>query len=1046
MGLCLNAQAALRNEVLDDFSDTVAWRASASDQVQARLRRDADGSLCLDYDFAGVSGYAVMRRALAVGWPERFDVVARLKSIGAVNDFQFKLVDASGDNVWWVNRPNATGAGAGASALPSVLGELKIRSRHIGFAWGPAGDRALRQTQFVEFVVSAGRDGGKGALCLARLKLVERASDHPPWPQPRTSVRRGVFDVDLGALREFNGLALHWPTGAPGAAATAAPTPRSVRAKGRRRTRAAGGVRPPGPAVGLSYDVRASDDGHAWRTLRRVRRSDGGLDALFLPESEARHLRIDLPKGAPAPLLELRSAAQWSDFNGVLAELAAAAPRGDLPRAFVGEQNYWTLVGVDGGGARSGLMSEDGAIEVGRGGFSVEPSVLLADGTRVTWAQATLRQSLPEGYLPSPIVHWQHAAVALDVGAVADGTAASPELLARYTLHNPTALPQTMTLMLAVRPWQVNPPQQFLATPGGATAVKALRWNAQGLTINERVALRFTQAPQKVSALAFDGGLTLAALQAAPTLSVTGDPQAHASAAVQFRVTLAPGEARTFGWTAPLGAAPSRNGPLDAASLDARFDAAAAHWRERLNRVVVRLPPEAQPIADTLRSALAQILMSRHGAALQPGTRSYARSWVRDGAMMVAGLVRLGEVDAAREFVDWFGSRVFASGKVPCCVDQRGADPVVENDSHGQYLYAVAEVWRHTGDQAFLQRHWPRVQRVVGWMEVLRQSERGASNQTPARAHLFGLLPPSISHEGYSDKPAYAYWDDFWALRGYKDAVQIAQALGQRAQAASWSGWRDEFQREFMTSISATAARCGIGFIAGAADRCDFDATSTTMALNPAQAEVPAPLLAATFERYWQEASARASGRRPWKDYTPYELRTVGALTRLGQAQRAHAMLEFFFKDQRPHGWNQWAEVVLPDPREPRFLGDMPHAWVSSDYIRSALDLFAFEREADDALVIGAGLEPEWLLAAGGVQVRGLSTPYGPLDYRLERQGTGWVLELARPLHGLRRGVLLRWPGSAPLPRATHQGQPLPWDGRDLLLPPPPVTVQLSLE
>jgi hypothetical protein len=86
-------------------------------------------------------------------------------------------------------------------------------------------------------------------------------------------------------------------------------------------------------------------------------------------------------------------------------------------------------------------------------------------------------------------------------------------------------------------------------------------------------------------------------------------------------------------------------------------------------------------------------------------------------------------------------------------------------------------------------------------------------------------------------------------------------------------------------------------------------------------------------------------GRRAWRDYTPYELRTVGALVRLGQPDRAHAMLDFFFKDQRPRGWNQWAEVVLPDPREPRFLGDMPHAWVSSDYIRSALDLFAFDRE-----------------------------------------------------------------------------------------------------
>jgi hypothetical protein len=1003
------AQAVpLRNELLDDFRDASAWKASASDQVHASLRRDTDGSLCLDYDFGGVSGYAVMRRELPLRWPTHFDLAVRLKSTGAANDFQFKLVDVSGDNVWWVNRPNATG-----QTLPRTLGDIKIRRRHIDFAWGPASDRQLRQTQFVEWVVAAGRGGGKGSLCVARLALAERDPDPATWPEPRRELHAGALQLDLGALREFNGLALRWPAAA-------------------RR---------------LDYDVAASDDGRAWRTLRRVRGSDGGLDALFVPESEARHLRVGVPRGVAAPAVELRSAAQWPNLNAVLSSQAADLPRGDLPRAFVGEQNYWTLVGVDGGGDRSGLLSEDGAIELGRGGFSVEPSVQLADGRRITWADVRQRHGLPEGHLPLPQVHWAHEAFALEVQATADGPAQAPQLLARYTLRNTGAQPQTYTLMLALRPWQVNPPQQFLNTPGGASPLPALRWDGRALVAGTQTALRFTQAPQRVAALPLDGGLSLAALAGAPRLQALRDPQAMASAALQFRVTLAPGASHTLGWAAPLtgtGTAPAV--VLDTAALRARFDAAAAAWRERLNRVALRVPADAQPIVDTLRSSLAHILMSRQGPALQPGTRAYARSWVRDGAMMVAGLLRLGETQAAREFTDWYAGYIFASGKVPCCVDARGADPVVENDSHGQYPYAVAEVWRHTGDAAFLRRHWPRVQRVLGWMEGLRQSERTAANREPGRAHLFGLMPPSISHEGYSDKPAYSYWDDFWALRGYKDAVLMAQGLGAADQARQWALWRDEFQQELQASIAATAAFHRIDFVAGAADRGDFDATSTTMALNPAQAALPPGLLQATFDRYWQESDTRSRGQRPWRDYTPYELRTVGAFTRLGQPDRAHAMLDFFFRDQRPHGWNQWAEVVLPDAREPRFLGDMPHAWVSSDYIRSALDLFAFDREAQGSLVIGAGLKPRWLRDAGGVQVKGLSTPYGPLHYRLQPAGLGWVLDLPRALPGLPGGLVLHWPEGVDLPRASHQGRTLPWVGRELALPAPPALVELAAE
>ena len=992
---CTLPQAA----VLDDFRDASAWRAAGSDQVSARLRRDADGALCLDYDFNGVSGYAVMRRALPVEWPAHFDLVVRLKGRGAVNDLQVKFVDANGDNVWWVNRPN--------TELPATLTDLRMRRRHVEFAWGPITDRTLRRTQDLEFVVAAGREGGRGSLCVARITLNERAPDPATWPQARETAKGQTLDIDWQVPREFNGLALRWPA--------------------HRRD--------------LDYDVQASDDGRRWRVLRRVRGSDGGLDALYTPESEARHLRVRVLRGEGLPKVELRSAAQWRHFNAVLAELGENTPRGDLPRAFIGEQNYWTLVGVDGGGERSALLSEDGALEVGRGGFSVEPAVQVEDERRLTWADVAVEQSLREGYLPLPTVHWRYSAFTLEVQAAADGPRDAPELLARYRLRNAGDRARTFTLMLAVRPWQVNPPQQFLATPGGAAPIGVLRRTASGLSVDGRP-LRFTVAPQRVAALPFDGGLALASLAGAPVLEQQNDPQRHASALLQFRVHLAPNAEAVIGWTAPLGAAPGgTRAAAGTAELDGRIDAAAVQWRDRLNKVRLRVPPEAQAIADTLRTSLAHILLSRDGPALRPATRAYARTWVRDGAMMVAALLRLGETEAAREFVDWFAGYIFESGKVPCCVDRRGADPIAENDSHGQYLYAVAEMWRHTRDRGFLERHWPRVQRVVNYQESLRQSERGNANRAPERAHLFGLMPPSISHEGYSDKPAYSYWDDFWALRGYKDAVVIARVLGREEQAAAWSAWRDEFERELARSIEATARKHGIAWIAGAADRGDFDPTSTTMALDPAQAKVPPELLPATFERYWQETISRAEGQKPWKDLTPYELRNIGALVRLGQPARAHAVLNWFFGHRRPAAWNQWAEVVLPNPREIRFLGDMPHAWVSSDFIRSALDLFCHEREADGTLVLGAGLDARWL--RDGLEVLGLSTPHGRLDYRLAPAPGGWTLEVRSRLENL-RGLRLAWPGDGPLPRATLDGRPIAWQGRELPIPSSPALVQLQ--
>ena len=124
--------------------------------------------------------------------------------------------------------------------------------------------------------------------------------------------------------------------------------------------------------------------------------------------------------------------------------------------------------------------------------------------------------------------------------------------------------------------------------------------------------------------------------------------------------------------------------------------------------------------------------------------------------------------------------------------------------------------------------------------------------------------------------------------------------------------------------------------------------------------------------------------------YTPYELRNLGTFIRLGWRDRAGELLDFFMKDRRPGEWNQWAEVVGREPRKVHFIGDMPHGWVASDYGRSLLDMFAFERQADETLVLMAGVPQAWT-EKEGFAVRNLRTPFGLLNYSLkieDGQGT----------------------------------------------------------
>ena len=105
--ICAVAQAAEPVRVLDGFDDPSTWRVVTSNQVSGALRSVAgvEGKgLCLDYDFNGVSGHAGIQRDLVLEYPANYQFAFQLRGDSPRNDLQFKLIDASGDNVWWVNR------------------------------------------------------------------------------------------------------------------------------------------------------------------------------------------------------------------------------------------------------------------------------------------------------------------------------------------------------------------------------------------------------------------------------------------------------------------------------------------------------------------------------------------------------------------------------------------------------------------------------------------------------------------------------------------------------------------------------------------------------------------------------------------------------------------------------------------------------------------------------------------------------------------------------------------------------------------------------
>jgi len=1023
LALTLAQRDSSEPELIDGFEQASAWSAHPADGVLATLHTDrgrTGQALRLDFDFQGGGGYAIARRALAIDLPANYAFTFWLRGTSPVNTLEFKLVDSTGENVWWYTERDRR--------FDGTWQRVTVRRRQIGFAWGPAGGGELRHPAALELVITAGRGGGRGSVWFDDLTLtplpdlgpydrvpLATASAALPAHPPAFALdgdsttawqaRAGShveLTVDFQRPREFGGLTLRWSAG--------------------------GGAR--------DYDVLLSDDGASWETIRRVRSGDGGRDDLFLPDQEGRYLRLALL--APAGTRDYRLAdlvvqplTYGASLNGFWQVIAAGSPPGSYPRYLSGTRAYWTVVGVD-GAREEALINEDGAVEAGKGEFSVEP--FLADSGRLySWHEASQRVSLAQGALPLPSVEWTMGTLRLTVTAFAVGPASGSSAVVRYRVRNTGHGTRRPTLYLAVRPFQVNPPWQFLNTPGGAARVDSLRWTGTALRVNaNREVIPFTP-PAQVAVSPFDGGEIVSHLRDGrlPPARVVRDPFAAASGVLAWPLNLPAGTARDVAIEIPLTGDLRAN--LAPAPLSRVTDAEAGTsgwWQQALDRATISLPPAGDHLARTIRSTLAYILINRDGPSIQPGSRSYERSWIRDGSLTSAALLRFGQPEVVREFIEWYAGFQYPSGKVPCCVDARGADPVPEHDSHGEFIYLVMEYWRHTGDDSLLARMWPHVLRAADYIDSLRQTGRTAEYRAPERRAFFGLLPPSISHEGYSAKPMHSYWDDFFALRGLKDAARMAEVLGHPDDAARLAAMRDEFRADLLASLERVMREHAIDYLPGAADLGDFDPTSTTIAVSPVGelSSLPHGALERTFEHYWENTVARRSPGSTWEAYTPYEMRTVGTMLRLFGKERALDLLRMFLDDQEPREWNQWPEVVWHDRRAPRFIGDLPHTWVGSDFLRSAADLFVYEDEADSALVLAAGVDEAWLTAPG-VVVRNLSTWWGPLSYSMARMGSEVRAHIAAGTRIPVGGIRLVAPSPGSLRRATLNGTAVSVDG-----------------
>lgn len=549
----------------------------------------------------------------------------------------------------------------------------------------------------------------------ARISGIDAAQAAALWqgggtvPIPAGTNGSHALEITLPQARSTAGLVVDWADGSRGPARLQVQD-----AQGRWRD--------------LTHDAQAASHRQSWlaanaaQAVRAFRLSVDGS------APKVARLRLLGPKAVMTPMKQYQI-------------VASGAQRALFPASLQMQQTYWTAVGVHAGRQKS-IFDEYGNLEAFKGAPLVQPIWRSADGSTAGAAGQNVQHALRDGWKPMPSATWSpQPGLELRSEVFAIERNGQPVTFLRHCLHNTGGTRIDGTLSLVVRPMQMNPPWQN----GGLSPIRDVAIDGQAVRINGRTLLQSLTPVTASGAAPFgrDGATEITADIAAgqlPSAQQARDDQGLASAALNYRVSLAPGTSDAIVVAFPLGTATadSKGALPEAPALDlatlprdanTAFDSlatqASADWQARLGQVGLRLPDPS--LVDMLRAQAAYMLINQTGPAMQPGPRNYNRSFIRDGMATSAVLLRMGEARVARDYLAWYSEHgVHANGLVSPILNDDGSVNTgfgsdIEYDSQGEYVALVADVARLDGGPESVRAYLPKVKAALRFLQELRE-------------------------------------------------------------------------------------------------------------------------------------------------------------------------------------------------------------------------------------------------------------------------------------------------------------------------------------
>jgi hypothetical protein len=669
-------------------------------------------------------------------------------------------------------------------------------------------------------------------------------------------------------------------------------------------------------------------------------------------------------------------------------------PDWPLPAWTADGPSVWTIVGAPYASSVA-LIGADGSFVPRNHGPAVSFWLYDMDAAvLVDPAQHSPRLHLDDDYLPIVSSAWDAGELHVDTtyftgwpgGNVAmwftDTGAGSDQAVTfvRMTVSTTSLVTRRLAVFVAVRPFGVE--RDMHAVDSAGCQVETATLVADGAVV-----LTGAQPASGCGAGALaDGDVGSFALQnRLPRISSVADPGHRAESMLRLDVTPGPGAPRVLEFRAPaarIEPTPDRLDALIAGSFERERARVADAWRSALSRTTFDVSDAR--FSNAFRASQAYLLLNRDGPTPRSGPLAHDAFWVRDATYVGQALERIGYAAEDRATLEALTRTQRVDGSFPAITDAGGARPVDEWDAQGEAIAALVAHYRFGHDKAWLARVYPGVALAARFLDALRGSTLSDERETRS------LMPANLSAEDLGSATWHHYWDDLWAVTGYREAAFAARESGNTPDAVDFEARADDLQAALLRSISLVQARTGVGYVPNGPDDVDTSAMArgTTPALWPVRSlhgPQAQDLLGTSFCAYYQMWLEPQGGGYRHVEGTLWPYGGLGiahAMLRLGLLQPTWQILDWTIGHQTVPGAYAWGEGVNPTNGGLE-LGDMPHSWAAAELIGLLRDLVVAEQ--DGWLQVNSGIPDTWLEPGKHVSLHDAPTEYGPVSISLIR-------------------------------------------------------------